>query len=1017
VKNSLFLQNDQRFDTLRPDQSQEKRHEAPAAAPPSDGDAARSAVAAETAADSDTPPSRIAADLVAQSPAPERLSIPGYEILAELGRGGMGVVYQARQIQLDRVVALKMILSGAHAGPQDLVRFRNEAETVARVQHPNLVQIYEIGDHEGRPFFSLEYVDGGNLGDQIRSVPQPPDRCAELIEALGRAVHAMHCRDIIHRDLKPANVLLTSDGVPKIADFGLAKRLDSNKGATVTGDILGTPMYMSPEQAAGRTKDIGPASDIYALGSILYEMLTGRPPFQAETGWDVVMQVVKEEPVAPSRVHGKVPRDLEIICLKCLEKEPRRRYLTADELAEDLRRYRSGEPIRARRVNAAQRALKWAKRRPALAALAGVTLVATLILLGGGWLYNLRLRSALQEAHDKGEESRLRLVRLNVTNGTRSVDEGDLFSALVWYAQALRLDDGDTDREAMHRLRLASVIRQCPRLEQIWFHQGAVRAARFSPDGRLAVTASADGTARICETDSGAAVGSEMEHDGAVVDVMFRHDGKQLVTASADGMARVWNVATGKLVVPPLAHKHALVCAAFSPDGRWIVTAGDGPAACLWNAVTGKKKPFDLRHQGAVHWASFSPNSKWVITAGDDHLARVWDVNTGEPVGAPLQHSGPVNHAQFSPDSVFALTASADSTARVWRADSGAPVTPLLTHQHAIVHAAFSPDGRWVATASDDRSARVWNAVTGAPRTDPMRHGSGINFVSFSPNGAWLLTAGDDNTARLWDAATGEAMPPFFLHHGTVHCAVFHPDNRRILTASNDTLVRLWEASGGQQGRFTLIDEANQKNHLIDPKRLGGQRDATRPDGTRIVKAHDDFTVRVSLVETGAPLGAPMKHGSAVTHVCFAPDGKRIATTSNDNMARVWDAETGRLLASPMRHHGTPVHASFSPDGKLLVTAANDETARVWDASTGEPITPPLAHHGPVKHACFCAASRNVVTVSGDGTQRFWELRGDDRPTADLVRFAELVSASRIQPSTGLLPLDAEQVRALWSDR
>jgi tetratricopeptide (TPR) repeat protein len=302
-------------------------------------------------------------------------SVAGYEVVSTLGRGGMGVVYKAWQVKLKRMVALKMILAGGHASPEQLSRFRGEAEAVARLQHPGIVQIYEIGEEHGQPFFSLEFVSGGPLDKKLASTPQPFRWSAELTEALCKAMHAAHKAGVVHRDLKPANVLLTQEGTPKITDFGLAKQLEEESGQTRTGAVMGTPSYMSPEQAGGNIKAIGPATDVYALGAILYELLTGRPPFKGETPWETVRQVLGDEPVPPSQLRSKLPRDLETICLKALEKQVAKRYATAQELADDLRRYLDGEPIRARRTLPWERAIKFARRRKALsAALLGVVL-------------------------------------------------------------------------------------------------------------------------------------------------------------------------------------------------------------------------------------------------------------------------------------------------------------------------------------------------------------------------------------------------------------------------------------------------------------------------------------------------------------------------------------------------------------------------------------------------------------------------------------------------------------------
>jgi tRNA A-37 threonylcarbamoyl transferase component Bud32 len=307
------------------------------------------------------------------------VQVAGYEILGELGRGGMGVVYKARQTKLGRVVALKMILAGGHAGASDVARFRTEAEAVARLQHPNIVQIFEVGDHGGLPFLSLEFCPGGSLDRKLNGTPIRARDAAELVEKLARAVQAAHEKGVLHRDLKPANVLLAEDGAPKITDFGLAKKLDA-AGQTQSGAVLGTPSYMAPEQASGKSSQVGPAADVYALGAILYECLTGRPPFKAATSLDTILQAAADEPVAPRRLQSTTPRDLDTMCLKCLRKETARRYRSALELAEELRRFLDGEPIQARPPSPFERARRWAQRRPAVAALLAVLLV---VLTGG----------------------------------------------------------------------------------------------------------------------------------------------------------------------------------------------------------------------------------------------------------------------------------------------------------------------------------------------------------------------------------------------------------------------------------------------------------------------------------------------------------------------------------------------------------------------------------------------------------------------------------------------------------
>ncbi len=379
---------------------------------------------------------------------PHDVTVPGYTILGKLGQGGMGVVYQARQQAPNRLVALKMIGTGALASPPTLRRFRTEAEAAARLQHPNIVQIYEVGEHEGRPFFSMEFVDGCNLRQKVAEKSSLLEGAAPLMETLARAIHIAHQHGVIHRDLKSANVLLTKDNVPKITDFGLAKLLDSDSGQTQTGQIMGTPEYMAPEQAEGKTTEIGPLADVYGLGAILYELLTGRPPFQAATPVDTLFLVKWEEPQPPRKLNRKVPRDLETICLKCLEKEPGKRYASALDLAEDLRRFLNNEPIRARPVGPIERTARWCRRNP---------LAATLVLTAGAAVVGLFLwwsaeQRRRQQAHEYLNNLRS-AIEANEQIALAVLRAGRFASAEQILQQACRRLDEEGDPAAL-RLRL-----------------------------------------------------------------------------------------------------------------------------------------------------------------------------------------------------------------------------------------------------------------------------------------------------------------------------------------------------------------------------------------------------------------------------------------------------------------------------------------------------------------------------------------------------------------------------------
>ncbi|HEV3122337.1 MAG TPA: serine/threonine-protein kinase, partial [Isosphaeraceae bacterium] len=403
-------------------------------------------------------------------------TVAGYEVLGELGRGGMGVVYRARQVRLNRPCALKMILAGDHAAAESTARFLAEAQTVARLRHPNIVQIYAIGDHAGRPYLELEYLDGGSLSEQVDGTPWPPDKAARFVHTLSLAIHEAHSQGIVHRDLKPANVLLTGLGIPKVTDFGLAKVLSGDSGLTRTLSIVGSPSYMAPEQAEGMSKQVGVGADVYSLGAILYELVTGRPPFKAATILETLDQVKHAEPVAPGRLQPRLPSDLETICLKCLRKEPDKRYVTALELADDLNRFLEGLPIRARPVSAVAHLARWCHRNPALtfiSALAALaTAVAVMVSVGFG-IYQARaakdLRNALKNVQAERRNSDLNLATLTLDRGQLLCEQSDVALGVLWLARALEIAKR-ADAPALERVIRASLTGWSEQLHPLLRH-------------------------------------------------------------------------------------------------------------------------------------------------------------------------------------------------------------------------------------------------------------------------------------------------------------------------------------------------------------------------------------------------------------------------------------------------------------------------------------------------------------------------------------------------------------------
>ncbi len=394
-------------------------------------------------------------------PASSRLpTVAGYDVGGILGRGGMGVVYKARHQKLNRLVALKMLRDGQFATSDELLRFSREYQSIAELHCPHIVQVYDVGDFDGRPFFTMEFVEGGSLYDRLNGVPQSARGSAEMVLSLAEAIHSAHSKGIIHRDLKPANILLSLDGIPKIADFGLARHVQCDHRITVTGMQLGTPSYMSPEQTIGVFDSVGPSVDIYALGAILYEMLTGRPPFRAETILETQRQVINVDPVPPARINASVPRDLETICLKCLNKQPSRRYATAGELANDLQRFLRHEPIHARTVSRSERTLRWVRRNPAITALA----ISAMALIGLAVAFGFREYAASEQRQAETEKWQQRLEFVN-----RLEEEGRFTEAREILG---RIPDGGSDSLRRHIQQAQVELELAEQLDAIQMTRG-----------------------------------------------------------------------------------------------------------------------------------------------------------------------------------------------------------------------------------------------------------------------------------------------------------------------------------------------------------------------------------------------------------------------------------------------------------------------------------------------------------------------------------------------------------------
>ncbi|HSU56959.1 MAG TPA: WD40 repeat domain-containing serine/threonine-protein kinase [Candidatus Dormibacteraeota bacterium] len=748
-------------------------------------------------------------------PGPQALSqrvryFGDYELLGEVAQGGMGVVYYARQLSLNRTVALKMIRSGLLATAAEVQRFRAEAEAAANLDHPNIVPIHEIGEHDGQQYFTMKLMEGGTLADVSAECGNRNGRwlrrAAELVATVARAVHHAHQRGVLHRDIKPTNVLLDDLGEPHLTDFGLAKLVRAGPAMTQSLAVLGTPGYMAPEQAAGHNRQLTMAADIYGLGAILYELVTGQPPFKGDSALEVLNQVQAREPEPPRQINPLLDRDLETICLKCLEKAPDRRYSTAEMLAQDLGRWLAGQPIVARPVKSWERVVKWTRRNPVVASLSAAAILIFLAGLGGVlWQWRsakahaLRAEQNAVRADANARESRRRLVRSYVTMGNRLVDDADPFTAMLWFAEALRLEEENLKQQLDHRVRLSTLLRESPRLMQVYNHGAPLTSASFSRDGSKIVTSARDKIILIWDATSGQRVLGPL-HDPALTTraAFIENDQAILTSAWAGDGARIWDARTGNLRT--LFEHKGLRWATLSDDAKWLLTWGGLDSNLkLWNASTAELLPPVVKHGLVTRMAVWSPDNKRIATASTDHTVILWDRATMKPLFAPFQQEGEVRSLAFNADGSRLFAGNWQESVRVWDTVTGKQAMPPLPHPGLSTSSALalSPNGKWLATMSLEGTVRIWNADTGKLALPELRHSSSGVQMAFGPESRTLLVGCMDGTAYLWDLSRDVPASVQLKQSRKVYSVSFSPDGRRPLTASSDGTVRLWDATPG----------------------------------------------------------------------------------------------------------------------------------------------------------------------------------------------------------------------------
>ena len=926
--------------------------------------------------------------------------IDGYEILGELGRGGMGVVYKALHVELNRPVALKMILAGPQLSLHSRERFRNEACAIARLHHPNIVQVYDFGEQDGRPYFSMELVSGGTLAGQIGGAPFTARRAARLIETLAQAVEYAHRNQVLHRDLKPANILVDADPsandaadklgdsrdgiaptcVAKITDFGLAKEIaGASDHLTQTGMVLGTPSYIAPEQARGQLEHVGAPADVYSLGAILYELLGGRPPFRAASPLDTLVQVVHELPISVMRLQPRIPRDLATICMKCLEKEPRSRYPTAALLAEDLRRFLDHEPIRARPIGVVGRVRRWGRREPALAAM----IVALFVVIASAFAFVIVQRNEAIGARDRAEEiarsesmaqargkgaqraAERANVSLIVDRAMTHCEEGDIAAGLLWLALAMSRAETAQANDYIPAIQ-ANLAAWSSRLlvPDTSPAQGAsTMSVAFSPDGRQLLSGAWDskwgnagpGEARLWTAQGWKAVGPAVLHPGPVVGVGFSPDGQRALTGSQDGTVRLWSTSNGTAVISPISLPYRLSALACSRDGKWFVTAGE--------------------------------------SAGGKGVLDRWDTTQGCRTGLLAGHPNSFESVAISPDGKHILTGSSlnnrdgavvGGEAQLWNAATGEPQGRALLHSDSVKSVAFSPDGKTVLTGCDDTMARLWDTSTGKRIGTPQPHAFPVHATVFSPDGETVVSGGgrtkplgsDEGEVRVWDRSTGRLLIGPLLLDTNIHAVAWKPDGKSILTGSRDGRIRIWDV--GHLHPLRRWDRPLPVMALAyspDGKLLftgGGDFDHRLPGNsdTRTQPVSSRGRGWIDDADTGRPI-ASLEHSGPVRGVAFSADGGTIATGTHDGQVRLWDA-SGRSVCAPRQQGGSINCLVFRPDGRSLVTCGYSGGAQIWLVPSGRPLGA-IAEDQQVRMVRISPDGRTIATASRNGDVRLWD--------------------------------------------
>ncbi len=867
-----------------------------------------------------------------------------YEILQEVARGGMGIVFKAKQLNLNRFVALKLVHAGALASEDLVKRFKAEAEAAAALSHPNIVPIYEIGEVHGQHYFSMSLIEGVNLDKHLSGRGQPPEslaggredeaanekkeaglfnygepkRAAWLGLILARAVAHAHQHGVLHRDIKPSNILIDQNGTPYLTDFGLAKFAERDSTLTQTNVILGTPSYMAPEQARGETRHVTTAADIYGLGAVLYACLTGHPPFAGGTTFETIRQVLEEEPRPPSEWNSAVDPDLQIICLKCLSKDPARRYRSAEHLAGDLEHWLNGEPIEARPSTTYERLQKWVRRRPAVAGLIAALGLLLLVLGIGGTFYSVRLAKAGLTLEENLYAAEMGVAFAEWNRGNMMLPRQILETN--WPGRRQARDLRGFEWHYLDALCQPKELFTLPKQA----HQ--IFGMACSPDGRLIAAAQMNKTIRLIDLVARRDVGL-LEGPEAGYSVAFDVSGQRLLSSTfVQGILPVWDVGL-KRVITNLPVGGVVLSAAFSPDPQSkLIVSSTGelydPATpgevVLWSGITYEKLHVFPVQPAACWETRFSPDGRLLAAARGDGKIVIWELAATNLLREIDAHAGIVSALAFSPDGNFLASGSMDETVSLWTIPDFRPL-PVGRHER-VDSVVFSRDGKWLASSARDQTIKVWNLKNRRAKPILLRGHSGrIWTVDSTPDGHRLISASADGTIKVWDwkSVTQEAPSPAETRLSTD----FTPDAKLNLREEGTNTVIVAVPSEAAVATLPITGTACSPDN----------RCVIGLAGTHELSIFDRPSFKiVKRIRTEYPL---------LNLARFSADGRKLATFREARAceirepARNWQATTVWTVAA------APSDAAFSSDGKFLAVASITEKAiAVYDVNRTRPV-------------------------------------------------------------------------------